>query len=301
MDIPMTIEKVDPNFNRIVSPDAKVEPIADGFDFTEGPVWNRREGCLYFSDIPKGRIHRWSPSDGLSILREPSFKSNGLTLDAEGRLVACEHVGRRISRTEADGTVVALATNHQGNRLNSPNDLVVKSDGSIYFTDPAFGLMNDRIGALAPKELDVNGVWRIGTDGSLTLVATDLESPNGLAFNSDESVLYVDDTMPRHLNAYDVQSDGSLANGRLFADLQADGVGAPDGMKLDVEGNIYCTGPGGIHILDPQGNRLGRLKLEGHAANVAWGDDDLKSLFITMGEVIARVRLNIPGVPVGPA
>ncbi|MEE9285135.1 MAG: SMP-30/gluconolactonase/LRE family protein, partial [Dehalococcoidia bacterium] len=191
----MQIEKADAALDRIIDADARVERLADGFEFTEGPLWDRREGCLLFSDIPNGRIHRWSPSGGLSVFREPSFKSNGLTFDRQGRLIACEHVGRRVSRTEADGTVVALATNHAGKRLSSPNDVVVKSDGSIYFTDPPFGLINARVGALAPRELDVAGVWRISPDGSeLTLVSDELQAPNGLAFTPDESRLYIDDS-----------------------------------------------------------------------------------------------------------
>ena len=298
----MQIEKANAALDQIIDADAKVEKLADGFMFTEGPVWVRREGCLLFSDIPNGRIHRWSQSAGLSVYREPSFKSNGLTLDRQGRLVACEHVGRRVSRTGADGSVEALATNHEGKRLNSPNDVVVKSDGSIYFTDPPYGLMNDRIGAFAPRELDMAGVWRISPDGTqLTLVAEELQAPNGLAFTPDESRLYVDDSSQGTIHVYDVRADGSLGTGSVFAKLEGDGPGVPDGMKVDQQGNVYCTGPGGVFVVDPNGTLLGRLKIPGHTANLAWGDDDWRTLYLANGDAIARLRMKIPGIPVGQA
>ncbi|MBI3744607.1 MAG: SMP-30/gluconolactonase/LRE family protein [Chloroflexi bacterium] len=292
------IERADAALDHIAGPDLKYEKLADGFMFTEGPVWVRQGGYLLFSDIPAGRIHKWSPKEGASVYREPSFKSNGLTLDRQGRLIACEHVGRRVSRTEADGKVVAIARGIDGNRLNSPNDVVSKSDGATYFSDPDFGLRNDRIGAQAPKEFDFNGVWRAGTDGQLTPVAKDFSGPNGLAFSPDESVLYVDDTMKGHIRAFDVKKDGMLENGRVFAQLTGDGPGAPDGMKIDVEGNVYCTGPGCIHIYTSKGKFLGRLKL-GHIANIGWGDDDWRTLYLASLTAICRIRLKIPGIPVG--
>ena len=295
----MQIDRLSPEMDRLVAADAKFEKIADGFAFTEGPVWDRNAGILYFSDIPNGRIHRWSESGGVTVFREPSFKSNGLTLDHQGRLVACEHVGRRVSRQEADGAVVGVATNVGGKRLNSPNDVVVKSDGAIYFTDPALGLMNDRIGAYASRELDVTGVWRVAPDGKLSLVSDDLEAPNGLAFSPDESVLYVDDTRRRHLYAFDVQGDGSVANMRLFADLQGEEPGAADGMKIDVEGNVYCTGPGGVHVFDPKGTRLGLLNMGRGPANLAWGGDDWRTLYFTFHEELWRLPMKMAGIPVG--
>jgi len=294
------IEKAHPALDRVIDPQATLEKLAGGFEFTEGPVWDRKNGCLYFSDIPNSRIHRWSPKEGVKVHREPSFKGNGNTLDRQGRLLTCEHVGRRVSRMEPDGKLVALARHHQGNRLNSPNDIVVKSDGSIYFTDPPFGIMNDRVGALAPQELDVAGVWRISPDGStLTLVASDFTGPNGLAFSPDESLLYIDDSRQGHIRVFEVRRDGTLANGRLFAKLTGDGPGVPDGMKIDQEGNVYCTGPGGVHVYDKAGTFLGRLKT-GHTANLAWGDDDWRTLYLTSFHELQRVRMKVPGVPVGP-
>ena len=273
--------------------DAGVEKVAGGFQFTEGPVWVP-DGSLLFSDIPANIIYKWTPGGASAeVFRQPSGHANGLTLDAQGRLLACEH-DRRVSRTEADGTVVALAERYEGVRLNSPNDIVVKSDGSIYFTDPPYGLP----GHEADSELGYNGVFRLAPDGTLTLLDDSFERPNGLAFSPDERVLYVDDTQRQHIRAFDVQPDGTLANGRVFAELVKPGAGGrPDGMKVDVRGNVYCTGPGGVWVYTPAGEHLGVIETPEIPANLAWGDDDLKTLYITARTGLYRVRTAVGGAP----
>ena len=297
----MHIERFSPALDSLIDDGACFEPIAIGFTFTEGPVWSRREGCLYFSDIPSGRIHRWSPSDGLAVHRDPSYKANGQTLDAQGRLISCEHVGRRVVRQEIDGSLTTLAKDYQGGRLNSPNDVVIASDGSIYFTDPDTGITHARSGVPAPKEQPVNGVYRISPAGETTRIAEDFEHPNGLAFSPDEKTLYINDTPRRHIRAFAVRADGSLTDGRVFAVLEGEEVGAVDGMKVDSEGNVYCTGPGGIHVYDATGTKLGRLRIPpAGPSNMAWGDADWKTLYVTWREAVCKVRMKVPGVPVGP-
>jgi len=265
------------------------ECVATGFQFAEGPVWHP-EGYLLFSDIPADRIYRRSPDGKLEIFRQPSGKSNGLTLDRMVRLIACEHGNRRVSRTEFDGSVIPLATHYQGRRLNSPNDVVVKSDGSIYFTDPPYGVRTDE------RELEFQGVYRIAADGSLTLLADDFERPNGLALSPDERILYVDDTARHHVRAFDVLPDGTLANGRVFAEMQSPATGGPDGMKLDVGGNLYVAGAGGTWLFDPAGRHVGTLVTPERPANLAFGDTDRRTLYITARTSVYRVRTRLAGV-----
>jgi sugar lactone lactonase YvrE len=279
----------------ILSPGTAVEKVLGGFQFTEGPVWHP-DGYLLFSDIPANTIYHWTPGSSEAVVfRSPSGHSNGLTLDSQDRLLACEH-DRRVSRTERDGTVAGIATHYQDRRLNSPNDIVVKSDGSIYFTDPPYGLPGQSEG----KELDWNGVYRLAPDGTLTLLDDSFERPNGLAFSPDERTLYVDDSYRDHIRAFDVQRDGTLANGRVFADLSDPAAGGvPDGMKVDVQGNVYCTGPGGIWVLSPEGETLGRIEVPEQPANLAWGDRDYQTLYITARTGVYRVRTLIGGRPAG--
>ncbi|HGJ64928.1 TPA: SMP-30/gluconolactonase/LRE family protein [bacterium] len=285
-------------FDDIVPKGAKLEKIATGFMFTEGPVWDEKNKCLYFSDIPANIMRKWSKDKGVEIIREPSGKSNGLTLDKQGRLIACEHANRRVSRTEKDGTVITIADKYNGKKLNSPNDVVVKSDGSIYFTDPPYGLSAE-FGNLGEQELSFQGVYRLSPDGKdLTLLVDDFNKPNGLAFSPDESILYIDDTDEVHIRAFDVKPDGTIANGRLFVDLRADAEGNVDGMKVDSEGNIFVTSPGGVSVIDPEGNKLGVIEMPEISANVAWGEDDWKTLFITASTSVYKIKLNIPGIKV---
>jgi sugar lactone lactonase YvrE len=285
-------------FGDIVPKSSKLEKIATGFMFTEGPVWDASQGCLFFSDIPANKIRKWTKAKGAELIREPSGKSNGLTIDKQGRLIACEHANRRVSRTEKDGTVVTIADKYNGKKLNSPNDVVVKSDGSIYFTDPPYGLTAE-FGKLGEQEQPFQGVYRLSADGkTLTLLIDDFDKPNGLAFSPDESLLYIDDTARVHIRVFDVQPDGTIANGRIFAELKSDAEGNVDGMKIDSEGNAYVTGPGGVSILDPSGKKLGIIEMPEVSANVGWGEDDWKTLFITASSSVYKIRLNIAGIKV---
>ena len=272
------------------------ELLATGFEFTEGPVWHP-DGFLLFSDIPANRIQRWRPDGQLDVWREPSGNSNGLTLDRENRLVACEHGNRRVSRGEADGSVVSLADRYQGGRLNSPNDLVVKSDGTVYFTDPPYGITPSESSSYSQvQEQPCNGLYRILTDGSVELLVDDFDRPNGLAFSPGESILYVDDSPRRHVRAFDVRADGSLANSRIFADMDHPQPGSPDGMKIDVEGNLYVAGATGVWVFEPDGACLGVVVTPERPANCAWGDDDRKSLYITARSSLYRIRTKAPGL-----
>lgn len=282
---------------QILTPEARVEKIAGGFKFTEGPLWNREERCLYFSDIPANRIYRWTPETGAQIFRDPSGKSNGLTRDLQGRLIACEHGNRRVSITAAGGEPATLVDRYQGKRLNSPNDVVVRSDGSLFFSDPPYGLTDD-FGAKAEQEIPFQGVYRLSPAGVLTLLADDFDRPNGLAFSPDEHLLYIDDTRRMHIRVFEVSPEGDLSNGRVFAEMKPERPGAPDGMKVDVAGNVYCTGPGGINIFDPDGTNIGCIETPEVAANAAFGEDDWRTLFITANTSVFRVRLGIAGVPV---
>jgi len=301
------IRRADPGLDEIVPTSAKIEKLAGDFVFTEGPVWVH-EGYLLFSDIPKNVIEKWMPSGGVSVFRNHSgydgtdrpagayIGSNGLTLDAQGRLAICETGNRRVTRLESDGTLTVLAERYQGKRLNSPNDLVYKSDGSLYFTDPPHGLpQEDRD---PNKELKFNGVYRLKS-GNLQLLSTELSRPNGLAFSPDEKYLYVanSDAHRKIWMRFDVLADGNLGGGRVFYDVtgeRADGL--PDGMKVDQRGNLYCTGPGGIWIFSPEGRRLGLIEAPETPANVGWGGKDGRTLFITARTSLYRIGLSVPGI-----
>ncbi|MBD2125688.1 SMP-30/gluconolactonase/LRE family protein [Microcoleus sp. FACHB-1] len=277
----------------ILDDNAQVKKVAGDFQFTEGPLWHPK-GFLLFSDIPANTLYQWTANEKLEIFRRPSGNANGNTLDREGRLLTAEHGNRRVSRTEKDGTIVTLASQFEGKRLNSPNDLVVKSDGSIYFTDPPYGIKSEQ------EELGFYGVYRLSSDGKLTLLVKDFVRPNGIAFSPDEKKLYVNDSEKGHIRVFDVKSNGTLENGQLFAELKDPSKnGVPDGMKVDLEGNVYSTGPGGIWIFSPSGNLLGILEVPEVAANLTWGDEDYKTLYITASNSLYRIRLKIPGVRTG--
>jgi gluconolactonase len=281
----------------LIDADAQLEQLGSGCEFTEGPIWNVEGKFLLFSDIPANQMKKWTAEEGITNFRVPSGKSNGLTYDKQGRLVTCEHANRRVSRTEADGTVVTIASHYEGKRLNSPNDVIVKSDGSIYFSDPPYGLTAD-YGIEGEQDLDFQGVYRLSPDGqTLTLLVDDFDRPNGLCFSPDESILYIDDTERMHVRAFDVQSDGTIANGRIFAEEEGEGS-APDGMKIDVHGNVYLTGPGGIWIFDTSGQHLGVLQTPERAANLGWGGDDWSTLFITASTSVYSIQCKVAGIPV---
>jgi gluconolactonase len=307
--VPVVVTREDPALDAIVPRDVAWERLATGFLFTEGPLWVRDGGYLLFSDPNANTIYRWSPDGQVSVFRTKSGYagidvgeygqpgSNGLALDGEGRLTVDEHGRRRVVRIEQTGAVTVLADRYEGQRLNSPNDLVYKADGSLYFTDPPFGL--PKVFDDPRKELAHSGVYRWTPDGRLTLLATDLAGPNGLAFSPDEKTLYVDnwDERKKVVMRYDVAADGTLERGRVFLDATVTDPGeqAWDGLKVDARGNVYVAGPGGIWVVSPEGKRLGRIAGPEQPANFAFGDEDGKTLYITARSSVYRMRLAVPG------
>jgi gluconolactonase len=292
----MHAEVRDQAFASVVGADVRVEQVATGFGFTEGPVWDKARKQLIWSDMQHDHMRSWSPAQGVQTYRKPSNKANGNTYDAHGRLVSCEHATSRVVREERDGKLTVLASRWQGKELNSPNDIVVKSDGAIYFSDPTFGRIREDVGILRPLTLDFRGVYRISPDGAdMTLLVDDFEQPNGLVFSLDEKRLFINDTPRLHIRVFDVKTDGSIANGRVFAETTGQGEGRPDGMKLDRDGHLYCTGPGGVHVFDHDGRCLGVILTPERPTNMAWGDDDLRSLYITAQTSLYRARVKTPG------
>jgi gluconolactonase len=261
---------------------AEWETIAEGFGFTEGPVWHRR-GALLFSDIPNSRIHRWRDGE-LSVYREPSGQSNGLTFDEQGRLVACEHETRRVTRETAHEPF-PIATHFEGKRLNSPNDAVVRSDGRIFFTDPPYGIREEQ------RELAYNGVFTIAPQGSLALLIDDFDRPNGLALSPDERTLYIADTQRCHVRAFDVDREGALSGDRIFAEMRE---GRPDGMKVDREGRLYVSA-GTVQVFAADAKPLGVIDCPQSPANCAWGGDG-SDFYITARTAVYRMRLQTTGI-----
>jgi gluconolactonase len=282
------LEAASPAFWKLINKDARLEKVADGFQFTEGPVWNSA-GFLLFSDIPANQIVKFVPGAAPTAFRTPSGNSNGLTYDRAGRLLACEHSNRRVTRQEADGSLTVLASSYDGKKLNSPNDIVVRSDGTIYFTDPPYGIREEQ------KELPFQGVYKISPEGKLTLLAQDFDRPNGIALSPDEKTLYVDDSARLHVRAFAVAPDGSISHGRILAELKSARQGVPDGMKVDRKGNLYVTGPGGVWVFDKRGKHLGTILMAELPANCGWGDADYRTLYLTARTGLYRIRLKIPG------
>ena len=285
------LEARSPRFAELFARGARLERVAGGLRFAEGPVWIRERSCLLVSDIPADRILRIAPGGAVSVYRQPSRHANGLTRDDRGRLIACEHETRRVTREEADGRLHVLADAFAGRRLNSPNDVVVRRDGAVYFTDPTAGIDP------ALREQPVQGVYRCERDsGALTLLVDDFLVPNGLAFSPDERFLYVDDSAParHHVRRFRVAADGALSEGRVFARMAPGTPGPPDGMKVDREGRLFCAGPGGVWAFAPDGEHLGTIRTPEPAANCAWGDDG-RSLYIAARSSVYRVRCAPPG------
>ena len=299
----MPVEQVSSELERIVSLAQDVEVLGTGYVGGEGPLWWSEEQSLLFSEVRGNRRWKWSAGEGMTLVQEPTNNANGLTRDPQGRLVMCEGGARRVTRVEHDGSVTVIAGSYHGRPLNRPNDVVVKSDGSIYFTDPG--------GPSPDTDLDFSGVYRVSPDlSAINLLVRDYVLPNGLAFSPDESILYINDSQGvfvnndmfrsvGHIDAFDVRPNGMLANRRVFCELRGERPGIPDGMKVDVEGNVYCTGPGGVWIMDATGKHLGTILTEVvHTTNIAWGGEDWRTLFITTPDTVARIRLQIPGLPV---
>jgi gluconolactonase len=310
-----TLESRDSRFDALIAPGTKIEKIADDLLWSEGPLWDARAKTLLFSDIPRNVIMQWHAEKGVSRFlessgytgaepftgREPG--SNGLTFDPQGRLTICQHGDRRVSRREADGTLVPVATHFDGKRLNSPNDLVYDNQGNLYFTDPPYGLPGTFKDPA--KELPFQGVYRVARDGKVTLLTRELEAPNGLAFSPGYETLYVanSQTSAPIWKAYGLKHDGSLDQGRVFADsskLYKQGDGVPDGLKVDVKGNVFATGPGGVLVYAPDGTLLGRVLTGVPTANVAFGEDGA-TLFITANHRVLRLRTRTQGMPLPTA
>jgi sugar lactone lactonase YvrE len=285
----MSIEIIHPDMAKLIEPSAQLEKIGDGFKFTEGPVWHPQKQCLFFSDIPANILYKWTEQDGFSVHREPSQNTNGLTLNAQGQLLSCEHSGRRVS-IEKNGQVETLVSTYQGKRLNSPNDIIVCKNGDVIFTDPPYGLPK-KDGVMLEQEIDFFGVYRLPAHAQEPiLLIDDFERPNGLAISADEKTLYIDDTARKHIRAFDVLADGTLANGRIFAELIGEGKGAPDGMKLDRHGNVFCTGAGGVWVFNKNGDVLGKIHTENSTANIGWGGSDMQTLFLTASTEVYRLQ-----------
>jgi len=294
------IEKLDPALDKMIDSAQPVQELASGFGGdlgpAEGPVWWKEGGYLLFSDIHNNKRMRYTPGQGVTLELEPTNRANGLTRDLQGRLLACEHETRRVTRRELDGSLTVIANSFQGKRLNRPNDVVVKSDGSIYFTDPGAGLVPEQ------WDLQYSGVYRVTPDlGTISLLSDSFIVPNGIAFTPDEGVLYINDSRRRHIRAFELLPNGMLAKqtDRVFADLAGSEPGVPDGMKVDVAGNVYCGGTGGIWILDPSGRKLGRI-VHGQPAttNIGFGGPDWKTLYFTTRSTLNMVTVKIAGVPV---
>jgi gluconolactonase len=288
-------------FLELVDESAEVEQLGTGFTFTEGPLWNP-DGFLLFSDMPGDVRRRWDPDAGVSEVANPSNKGNGMTFDNDGRLLVCEHVTSSVVRMDPDGKGggrEVLATHYDGKELNSPNDVIVKSDGAIYFTDPTYGRMPG-FGIEREQDLDFQGVYRIAPGGGdPQLLIDDFAQPNGLCFSIDESLLYINDTTRAHIRVFDVADDGTIANGRVLAD----GIGSGsleigdlvDGMKLDERGNVWVTGPGGVCVFDPDGTHIGTVEVPENVGNINWGGADWNELFIPATSSMYRIQCKVSG------
>jgi gluconolactonase len=288
-------------FLELVDESAEVEQLGTGFTFTEGPIWNP-EGFLLFSDMPGDVRRRWDPDSGVSEVANPSNKGNGMTIDNDGRLVVCEHVTSSVVRMDPDGRGggrEVLATHYEGRELNSPNDVVVKSDGAIYFTDPTYGRMPG-FGIEREQDLDFQGVYRIAPGGGdPQLLVDDFDQPNGLCFSTDESLLYNNDTTRAHIRVFDVAGDGTISNSRVLAE----GIGSGsleigdlvDGMKLDERGNVWVTGPGGVCVFDAEGNHIGTVEVPENVGNINWGGSNWNELFIPATTSMYRIQCKVSG------
>lgn len=300
-----SFERLDPAFDDIVGKDARLEKIATGFVFTEGPLW-RPDNTLWFSDIVGNVVRSWSPDGTVTEILRPGggdssgtgfIGPNGMTAGRDGTVILCQHGYRRIVRIDRQRQLTTVVERYEGRRLNSPNDVVFRSDGVMYFTDPPYGLAGQDDDPA--KELPVNGVYKFA-NGKIELIIADLTRPNGLAFSPDEKTLYVANSAEtdRRWMAYDVAPDGRVANARLFADVTSHSeAGVPDGFKMDVHGNMFTTAPGGVWVFTPQGRHLGTIRTPEQPANVGWGDDG-RTLYITAETSLYRIRTNVAGQPV---
>ncbi|MBL7815705.1 MAG: SMP-30/gluconolactonase/LRE family protein [Saprospiraceae bacterium] len=299
------VVRLDPSLDDLIDKNAQIEVLADGFKWSEGPAWLKKDNCLIFSDVPTNTIYKWKEGEGIAPYLKPSGYtgrgdysrepgSNGLTISLDGKIIACEHGDRRVTimPTEGGGKKT-LADNHQGKRFNSPNDVVQKSNGDVYFTDPPYGLPKQENDP--SRETGIFGVYRIAKNGTVTLLVNDLTRPNGLAFSPDESILYVAQSDPdrAYIMAYPVLKNGILGKGKIFFDatpMSKQGLkGLPDGLRVDDKGNLFTTGPGGVLIISPKGKLLGRIDTGQPTANCGWGDDG-STLYMTANMYLCRIK-----------
>jgi len=307
-DAKTTIERLDPALDALIAADAVVENLGSGFNWSEGPIWVPAENALLFSDVPENRVYRWKDGAGITVFLEPSGftgtqyngrerGSNGLTLDAQGRLILCQHGDRRVARLGADGkSFETIVDKFEGNRFSSPNDLCFDRAGNLFFTDPPYGLPAD-----TKQETAFNGIYRLSTDGKLTVIGSDMSRPNGVALSPDERTLYIGSTDGQEpwVKSYSLNADGTVASSRIFFDgtalMKAGRRGGFDGLKVDAAGNVWATGPGGVVIVSPEGKHLGSILTQRFTANCAFGDADHQTFYITADESLLRVRTKVKG------
>lgn len=298
----MSIEAKSGRLAELIDPAAEVERVATGFTFTEGPIWNQEGQFLLFSDMPGDVRRRWSERDGVVELRRPNNKGNGMVYDAEGNLLVCEHVSSSLVRERPDGVRETLAFHYQGKYLNSPNDVITRSDGTIYFTDPGYGRV-PHFGIPREQELDFQGVYMIpagGGDPQLIVAEDEFAQPNGLCFAPGEQRMYINDTERALIRIYDVAEDGTLGNGRVFFEGIGSGVieeGIPDGMKIDARGNVWVTGPRGVWVISPEGEHLGIVEVPENVGNIAWGGPRWTDLYIPASTSLYRVTTKVASNP----
>lgn len=294
----MLLDMKNPKLAQLIPADGFLEPISVGYAITEGIIWNFKTQRLVFSDMSLGKVYQWDPqTKATSVIKTPSNISNGNFIDAEGRVVSCEHATSSIVRMEHDGRYLkVLASHYQGKEFNSPNDIIIDSQNRIWFTDPIYGRKSEKVGITRPSELGYQGVYRLDPDGSVHLVSKDFDQPNGLCMELGEKSLLVNDTPRKHIRRFAVEADGSLSGGAVIAEIAGEGPGSPDGLKIDCEGNIYCTGPGGIFVFSPDGTSLGRINMPEHTRNFCFGDEDRGTLYLAGSTTIYRLRTNTFGV-----
>ena len=290
------IELRDDAMREVVAIDASLECISSVYGFLEGPVWHHKEKHLTFSDIPNSTMYRLFADGAVTVFRQPTEKANGNAYDSQGRLITCEHASSRVVRQAPGGPIEVLASAYGDTALNSPNDIIASPAGDIYFTDPVFG-RREFFGVPRPQQLSFQGVYCLRPDGKLVLLTDDLEQPNGLCLTDDLATLFVNDTPNGHIRRFEVKPGPTLTGGEVWAELAGEGEGVPDGLKIDSEGRVFCTGPGGIHVFDANAECLGVILIPEKCANFTWGDDDLKSLYATASTSLYRIRVLAPGRP----
>lgn len=286
----------------VIADGTELTQLVTGFTFTEGPIWHPTEHWLVFSDIAESRQFRWSEARGLSVFRRPTNQANGNCFDREGRIISCEHASSHLVVHDHGGKRVrVLASHFEGKELNSPNDVICDSQGRIWFTDPAFGRLREDLGILRDQELDFQGVYRLNPDGTLDCVVRDFEQPNGLCLSLDETRLFVNDSWGPTIRAFDVDADGGLSGGAVWATIEGEGEGVPDGMKVDLEGRIFCNGPGGVHVLSPEAAPLGVIRTPEKSTNFCFGGSERSQLFITASTSVYVIDTLTAGAPMIPS